>query len=104
MAMATASNAYTSSFFTPLITGDIDFAYGYVFAGCLLAAVLVVYFFVLEAKRKTLEEMDMMYGMRVSPGAARDLANGDESSKTGQVPAHQAQHIDQDDADVGPIA
>ncbi|PLB54297.1 sugar transporter [Aspergillus steynii IBT 23096] len=70
MALATASNwlwNFLISFFTPFIAGDIDFAYGYVFAGCLFAAVLIVYFFVLEGKGKTLEEMDMMYVMRVAP-------------------------------------
>ncbi|KAJ5780856.1 hypothetical protein N7457_006016 [Penicillium paradoxum] len=70
MAMATASNwlwNFLIGFFTPFITDDIDFAYGYVFAGCLFFAVLVVYFFVLEGKDKTLEEMDMMYVMRVPP-------------------------------------
>jgi SP family sugar:H+ symporter-like MFS transporter len=70
MALATASNwmwNFLIGFFTPFITGDIDFAYGYVFAGCLFFAVLIVYFFVLEGKDKTLEEMDMMYVMRVPP-------------------------------------
>ncbi|KAJ5730121.1 Major facilitator superfamily domain general substrate transporter, partial [Penicillium malachiteum] len=70
MALATASNwlwNFLIGFFTPFITSDIDFAYGYVFAGCLFFAVLVVYFFVIEGKDKTLEEMDMMYVMRVPP-------------------------------------
>jgi SP family sugar:H+ symporter-like MFS transporter len=70
MAMATASNwlwNFLIGFFTPFITGDIDFAYGYVFAGCLFFAVIIVYFFVIEGKDKTLEEMDMMYVMRVPP-------------------------------------
>lgn len=70
MALATASNwmwNFLIGFFTPFITGDINFAYGYVFAGCLFFAVLVVYFFVIEGKDKTLEEMDMMYVMRVPP-------------------------------------
>lgn len=70
MALATASNwlwNFLIGFFTPFITGDIDFAYGYVFAGCLFVAVLVVYFFVVEGKGRTLEEMDMMYVMRVRP-------------------------------------
>jgi SP family sugar:H+ symporter-like MFS transporter len=68
MALATASNwlwNFLIGFFTPFITGDIDFAYGYVFAGCLFAGVVIVYFCVLEGKGKTLEEMDMMYVMRV---------------------------------------
>lgn len=70
MAMATASNwlwNFLLGFFTPFITNDIDFAYGYVFAGCLLVAVFVVFFFVIEGKDRTLEEMDMMYVMRVKP-------------------------------------
>ncbi|KAL4955054.1 hypothetical protein BDW69DRAFT_161739 [Aspergillus filifer] len=128
MAMATASNwlwNFLIGFFTPFITGDIDFAYGYVFAGCLFAAVLIVYFFVLEGKNKTLEEMDMMYVMRVPPWksskwvppppeervttahvldqrAARGLASEQESGKRNNDPAHQ--HVDQNDADVGPSA
>lgn len=70
MSMATASNwlwNFLLGFFTPFITQDIDFAYGYVFAGCLAVAVMVVYFFVIEGKDRTLEEMDMMYVMRVKP-------------------------------------
>ncbi|CAI7599155.1 unnamed protein product [Penicillium pancosmium] len=70
MAMATASNwlwNFLIGFFTPFITHDIDFAYGYVFAGCLFFAVLTVFFFVIEGKDKTLEEMDMMYVMHVKP-------------------------------------
>ncbi|KAJ5156538.1 hypothetical protein N7492_009341 [Penicillium capsulatum] len=70
MALATASNwlwNFLIGFFTPFIAGDIDFAYGYVFAGCLFFSVIIVYFFVIEGKDKTLEEMDMMYVMRVPP-------------------------------------
>ncbi|KAL4919393.1 general substrate transporter [Aspergillus aurantiobrunneus] len=127
MAMATASNwlwNFLIGFFTPLITGDIDFAYGYVFAGCLFVAVLVVYFFVLEGRGKTLEEMDMMYVMRVPPWksskwvppppeervttahildqrAAGGFAD-EESNKRSQMPVHQ--HNDQNAAGVGPAA
>ncbi|KAJ5097584.1 Major facilitator superfamily domain general substrate transporter, partial [Penicillium angulare] len=84
MALATASNwlwNFLIGFFTPFITGDIDFAYGYVFAGCLFFAVLVVYFFVIEGKDKTLEEMDMMYVMRVPPWKS--------SNWTPPAPEHQ---------------
>lgn len=84
MATATASNwlwNFLIGFFTPFITQDINFAYGYVFAGCLFVAVLVVYFFVIEGKDKTLEEMDMMYVLRVKPW---------ESSKwTPPAPEHE---------------
>ena len=64
MALATATNwlwNFLISFFTTFITKEIDFAYGYVFAGCLFVAVGVVYFFVIEGKGRTLEELDWMY-------------------------------------------
>lgn len=70
MALATASNwawNFLLSFFTPFITASIDFAYGYVFAGCLIVAALVVYFFVIEGKGRTLEELDWMYVNKVAP-------------------------------------
>lgn len=101
MAIATASNwlwNFLISFFTPFIAGDIDFAYGYVFAGCLFVAVLVVHFCVLESKGKTLEEIDTMYVMRIAPwksskwippppeerittGVIQDARIGDESGR-----------------------
>ncbi|OJJ51803.1 hypothetical protein ASPZODRAFT_127938 [Penicilliopsis zonata CBS 506.65] len=70
MALATASNwlwNFLIGFFTPFITDAIDFAYGYVFAGCLLVAAAVVYFGVVEGKGRTLEEIDYMYLHRVPP-------------------------------------
>ncbi|CAL5869157.1 uncharacterized protein PFLUO_LOCUS3385 [Penicillium psychrofluorescens] len=70
MALATASNwlwNFLISFFTTFITSSIDFAYGYVFAGCLFVATLVVYFFVIEGKGRTLEELDWMYVNKVAP-------------------------------------
>lgn len=107
------------------VTGDVDFAYGYAFAGCICRGVGCFTLFVLESKGKTLEEMDMMYIMRVRPWesskwvppppevrvttanvldqrAARDLASDEESNKRNQGPAHQ--HIDQNEAGVGPSA
>ncbi|KAL3424112.1 hypothetical protein PVAG01_03393 [Phlyctema vagabunda] len=70
MAFATASNWFWNfmlAFFTPFITGDIDFMYGYVFAGCNLAAFFLVYFFLIESSGKTLEEVDAMYLLYVPP-------------------------------------
>jgi len=70
MAFATASNWFWNfmlAFFTPFITGDIQYAYGYVFAGCNLAAFLVVYLFLMESRGKTLEEIDAMYLLHVNP-------------------------------------
>lgn len=70
MALATASNwtwNFLLAFFTPFITKDIDFALGYVFAGCNLIGGILVYFFVIEGQGRTLEEIDTMYLERVNP-------------------------------------
>lgn len=70
MAMSTASNWFWNfllGFFTPFIVGDIDFRYGYIFAGCLFLAAGVVYFFVIEGQGRTLEEIDTMYILHVNP-------------------------------------
>lgn len=75
MALATATNwlwNFLLSFFTTFITKDIDFAYGYVFAGCLFVAVGVIYFFVIEGKGRTLEEIDWMYVNKVVPWKSSD--------------------------------
>jgi SP family sugar:H+ symporter-like MFS transporter len=55
------------AFFTPFITGAIDFRYGYVFAGTNVLGGLIVYFFVIEGQGRTLEEIDTMYLMGVKP-------------------------------------
>lgn len=55
------------AFFTPFITKDIDFRYGYVFAGCNVLGGLIVYFFVIEGQGRTLEEIDTMYLEKVPP-------------------------------------
>ena len=70
MALVTSSNwiwNFLIAFFTPFITGDIKFKYGYVFAGCNFAAVLIVYFFVCETQGRSLEEIDTMYISKVKP-------------------------------------
>ncbi|XP_014562412.1 hypothetical protein COCVIDRAFT_84374 [Bipolaris victoriae FI3] len=70
MALSTASNWFWNfllAFFTPFITGAIDFRYGYVFAGTNVLGGLIVYFFVIEGQGRTLEEIDTMYLMGVKP-------------------------------------
>lgn len=68
--LASASNwiwNFCISFFTPLITGDIGFKYGYIFASCCFAGSVIVYFFLCESQGRTLEEIDTMYLMHVKP-------------------------------------
>lgn len=70
MALSTASNwlwNFLLAFFTPFITGAIDFRYGYVFAGTNVLGGLIVYFFVIEGQGRTLEEVDTMYLLGVKP-------------------------------------
>ncbi|KAI5920903.1 general substrate transporter [Camillea tinctor] len=70
MALATASNWFWNfmiSFFTRFITDSIHYWYGLVFAGCCLALVVIVYFFVIETKDRSLEEIDTMYILHVNP-------------------------------------
>ena len=64
MAISIAANwiwNFLISFFTPFITGAINFYYGYVFMGCLCASWLYVFCFVLETKGLTLEEVTIMW-------------------------------------------
>ncbi|KAH0530307.1 hypothetical protein TsFJ059_004943 [Trichoderma semiorbis] len=70
MALSTASNwiwNFCIGFFTPFITGAIDFRYGYVFAACNFVGALIIYFFVIEGQGRTLEEIDTMYLEHVLP-------------------------------------
>jgi SP family sugar:H+ symporter-like MFS transporter len=70
MALATASNwgwNFLLAFFSPFITGAIDYRYGYVFAGCNLLAGAIVYFFLIESAGRTIEEIDTMYLIHVPP-------------------------------------
>lgn len=70
MALATASNwlwNFLISFFTRFITDAIDYFYGLVFAGCCLALAVIVFFFMIESKDRSLEEIDTMYMLGVNP-------------------------------------
>ncbi len=83
MGIATAANwifTFLIAFFTPFITEAIGFAYGYIFAGCCLAAFFVVFFFLIESKGRTLEEIDTMYLLRVRPWASKNWVHPHEES------------------------
>ncbi|KAI0467566.1 general substrate transporter [Xylaria cf. heliscus] len=70
MALATASNwlwNFLISFFTRFITDKIHYWYGLVFGGVNLALVFIVFFFMIETKDRSLEEIDTMYLLRVNP-------------------------------------
>ncbi|KAL4797014.1 general substrate transporter [Aspergillus venezuelensis] len=106
--IATAANwtwNFLISFFTPFISGAIDFAYGYVFAGCCVAGVLIVFFFVNETQGRTLEEVDTMYVLHVIPwksaswepdaDVVRDLHPPAESTKAEGAGQAAAEHGEQ---------
>lgn len=70
MGIATAANwvwNFLISFFTPYITGAIDYRYGYIFASCCFLGAVVVYVFLCESQGRTLEEIDTMYLLHISP-------------------------------------
>ncbi|CAK3868480.1 High-affinity fructose transporter ght6 [Lecanosticta acicola] len=70
MGISSASNwtwNFLISFFSPFITGAIDFQYGYIFASCSFIAIPIVYFFLEEHQGKSLEEIDTMYITHVKP-------------------------------------
>lgn len=70
MSVATAANwlwGFLISFFTPKITNNIHFFYGYVFTGCLIFSFFYVFFFVRETKGLSLEEVDELYASDIPP-------------------------------------
>jgi SP family sugar:H+ symporter-like MFS transporter len=70
IAIATASNwlfNFLISFFSTLITNEIDYFYGLVFGGCCFALFIAVYFLMIETKGRSLEEIDTMYVLHVNP-------------------------------------
>ncbi|CCH58148.1 hypothetical protein TBLA_0A03480 [Henningerozyma blattae CBS 6284] len=70
MALGTVSNQmwnFCIGFFTPFITGSINFYYGYVFLGCLVFAWFYVFFFVPETKGLQLEDVNVMWEEGVLP-------------------------------------
>lgn len=85
MGLATSANWFWNfmlAFFTPFITGDIQYAYGYVFAGCNLAACMIVFFFLIESSGKTLEEVDAMYLMHVRPIGSHKFEFDEETRRS----------------------
>ncbi|KAL5117030.1 hexose transporter hxt5 [Pleosporales sp. CAS-2024a] len=70
MALATSANwlcNFLISFFSSMITAQIDYLYGLVFGTCCFALFFVVYFFMMETKGRSLEEIDSMYLLHVNP-------------------------------------
>ncbi|CAI4366678.1 AQG_2a_G0012190.mRNA.1.CDS.1 [Saccharomyces cerevisiae] len=70
MSIATACNwiwGFLIGFFTPFITGAINFYYGYVFMGCLVFMFFYVLLVVPETKGLTLEEVNTMWEEGVLP-------------------------------------
>lgn len=49
------------SFLTPFANAGISYNFGFVFAGCNIAGLLIVYFFMYEPAGLTLENVDLMY-------------------------------------------
>lgn len=70
MALATASNwlfNFIISFVSTLVTDRIDYYYGLIFGVSCFLLFWVVYFFMIESKDRSLEEIDTMYMLHVNP-------------------------------------
>jgi len=100
MAIATASNwlwNFLMSFFTRFITDAIDYFYGLVFAACCAMLVAVVFFFLVESKDRSLEEIDTMYLMHVNPISSSkwDEKNMSESGdSSARHSSHGEEHVE----------
>ncbi|RGP71941.1 mfs sp sugar:h+ symporter [Fusarium sporotrichioides] len=84
MAIATATNwlfNFLIGFFTRFITDAIDYYYGLVYAGCCAALVAIVFFFVIESKDRSLEEIDTMYVQKVNPITSSKWVGHNHASK-----------------------
>ena len=83
MAIATASNWFWNfmlSFFTRFIADRIDYLYGVVFAVCCFVLAGVVYFFLIESKDRSLEDVDTMYVENVNPTASDAWIRGQDKT------------------------
>ena len=75
VAIATASNwllNFLISFFTPFITNDIGYWYGLVFAVSTFVLFWIVYFYLPETKDRSIEEIDTMFNLGISPRKSAD--------------------------------
>jgi SP family sugar:H+ symporter-like MFS transporter len=83
------------SFFTRFITDAIDYLYGLVFAGCCAVLVLIVFFFLIESKDRSLEEIDTMYLLHVNPitsGKWDEKHMSETSDSSGRQSRQQSDH------------
>ncbi|KAG6032799.1 hypothetical protein E4U41_007129 [Claviceps citrina] len=93
MGLATASNWLWN--FTRFITDKIDYLYGLIYAGCCAGLVLIVFFFVIESKDRTLEEIDTMYVQKVNPiksGHYTGFSSSNDHEKGGAKRVNQSHH------------
>jgi SP family sugar:H+ symporter-like MFS transporter len=100
MAIATASNwlwNFLISFFTRFITDAIDYLYGLVFAGCCLALVVIVFFFLIESKDRSLEEIDTMYLLKVNPITSSKWDEKEAMAPSTSTSGRQSRHTDRED-------
>ncbi|POY75737.1 hypothetical protein BMF94_1147 [Rhodotorula taiwanensis] len=94
---------FALAFSTPFIVSAINYAYGYVFAGCIFAGSAIVFFFLYESAGLSLENVDRMYNdPKCKPwNSSKWVPEGHESRKdyvqalkaeekaTGDKPVHR---------------
>ncbi|QDS76503.1 hypothetical protein FKW77_005550 [Venturia effusa] len=81
MAFSTASNwtfNFLIAFFTPFITAEIEYKFGFVFAAALLAGAVFAFAFVHETKDRSLEAIDQMILDGVKPWKSARTVTADQ--------------------------
>jgi SP family sugar:H+ symporter-like MFS transporter len=92
------------SFFTRFITNDIGYLYGLVFAGCCAALVLIVFFFLIEPKDRSLEEIDTMYVLKVNPITSKKWDGSQVNEETDKEVRTDSDATERRESVLGPAA
>ncbi|SPN99733.1 related to sugar transporter [Cephalotrichum gorgonifer] len=96
--IATAGNwlgNFMISFLTPFANDGISYKYGYVFVGCNIAGLLVIYFFLYEPAGLTLENVDLMYSdPNLKAWQSRSWTPPGYTSRTQRDQKHADHHSD----------
>ncbi|PRP89558.1 high-affinity fructose transporter ght6 [Planoprotostelium fungivorum] len=86
-ALSTAANffwGFLITFFTGFIVEAIDYRYGYVFAACSIIAALIIFFFAMETKGLSLEEIDAMYHSGIKAWQSEGFAKKLQEEREGK--------------------
>ncbi|KAH8980063.1 general substrate transporter [Lactarius akahatsu] len=106
-ALSTASNwmwNFLIAFFTPFITSDIHYKYGFIFASCNLFASVFVFLFLYESSNLSLEAVDQMYNdPNCKPWNSSTWAPPGYDNRRDLIEKTRAEQAHRDDREEAPI-